>query len=281
LVVKKGLFLVCLYFLLLDSKKGYGQTKSIKDFQSFSTWFEATFSQKISKKLSVQLDFQYRRRSQWSGIAVNYSQLNPVRLPTQIVFRPWIHYHSKFKLRFSLSPIGYWHNYNFATNGEKRESKELRTSCQIIHYFGTKIKFNQRVRYELRFRSGDLVDNINSFEIAGADFPISPQVSRLRYQIKCQFPLSMNSNSNRTYLSVSNELFLGLGSIVKNGDHIDQNRFGLSYGFQVYPKIKVECGYLNHWVIRKSDPQLNHCISINLIFENVGELFHGDSGAGD
>jgi hypothetical protein len=43
----------------------------------------------------------------------------------------------------------------------------------------------------------------------------------------------------------------------------------------------LEIGYLNHWVTRKSDPQMNHCLTLNIILENAGELFHGDTGGGD
>jgi hypothetical protein len=126
-----------------------------------------------------------------------------------------------------------------------------------------------------------VVKEESSFELAGADFPISPQVSRLRYQAKWQRPIFKDEKETPFYFSVGNEVFISLGETIKAGDRFDQNRLAFSLGYKLHPSLKIEMGYLNHWVVRKSDPQLNHCITLNLIFENTGALFHGDTGGGD
>lgn len=253
--------------------------KKLYDYQSFASWLEVTASQKLAKNWSVQLDFQYRRRSRWSGETKDIS--NPLALPVQMVFRPWIHSHHVDKFRFSVSPLGYWRNSNVGSDGSIRISQELRTSFQGVYVLGMRAKFSQRLRYEFRFRSGDVVSESASFNLAGADFPISPQVSRVRYQIKWQRNLYRNGVKLPWYFAAGSEIFFSLGRKIKDGDRIDQNRLSLSLGREIKKGLRLEIGYLNHWVTRQSDPQKNHCLTLNLVLENSGELFHGDSGGGD
>lgn len=279
MVKNKIVFVFLLVTAVFQLSHNTKAQRRLSDYQSLATWLEITASQKLAKNWSAQLDFQYRRRSYWSGEEKGIQ--NPLILPVQMVFRPWIHSHHVEKFRFSVSPLGYWRNSNVEPNGNIRISQELRTSFQAVYVLGKKAKFNQRLRYEFRFRSGDVVSESSSFGLAGADFPISPQVSRIRYQVKWQKHLYRAGEKLPWYFAAGNELFLSLGKKIKDGDRLDQNRLAIGLGREIRKGLKLEIGYLNHWVTRKSDPQMNHCFTLNIILENAGELFHGDTGGGD
>lgn len=170
-------------------------------------------------------------------------------------------------LRIALSPLGYWRNYNVSDKGEESISHELRTSFQIAYSLRHKLQTQFRLRYELRYRSGDVVSEKESFRLAGADFPISPQVSRLRFQTRLTHPLG-RSEESMCYGALSTEWFLGLGSSVKKGDLTDQSRNLLAVGLRLSRQVRIETGYMLHWVMRQSDTQINHCLLFQAFIEN-------------
>lgn len=167
----------------------------------------------------------------------------------------------------AISPLGYWRNYNFNDQGKGSISHELRTSFQLSYALKYKLQTQFRLRYELRYRSGDVVSEKESFSLAGADFPVSPQVSRLRFQTRFTHPLGQKEES-RWYGALSSEWFLGLGRTVKPGDITDQSRNLLAIGLRLSPQIRIETGYLLHWVMRRSDTQINHCLLFQAFIEN-------------
>lgn len=230
--------------------------------ESAALWTEMLINQKIKGKWSTQLDFQYRRRSHWWH--EEKQPANFVMLPFQLVFRPWIRYQINDSWNVSLSPLGYWRNFNWQEDKGISLSHELRTSLQFQGQFSWKNwRFQQRYRYEWRFRSDDIDAQSDRFSIAGADFPISPGQSRIRWQSRFQYFLESTH-----YLAASTEWFVSIGDKVKTGNWLDQSRNSLAFGWRINEHLRFETGYLFHWVMRQSDQQNNHCLFFQMVIDN-------------
>lgn len=234
--------------------------------KSLAAWSEVVFAQKLDSSFALQVDLQYRRRSQWLGTEPKNS--SPFRFPLQFVLRPWLHYQLAPLFRVSLSPLGYWRNFSTNTTGVVSFRHELRNSAQGLYEFKAKksVLIN-RLRFESRYFSLAQPSAETTFKLGGSAFPIKPFSYRMRYMFRWLRPLHWDK-ADCWYLALSNELFMNLGEQVEAKNRWDQNRAVLALGCKLTSKIKLESGYLNQVILRESDPQLNHALFVILIFEN-------------
>ncbi|MBP6558268.1 MAG: DUF2490 domain-containing protein [Flavobacterium sp.] len=91
--------------------------------------------------------------------------------------------------------------------------------------------------------------------------------NRLRYLNRNIFHLTdLKSTKEELYLVLQNEVFLALGDNKVNAKFIDQNRFLIGLGLNYNNNIRLELGYLNHYITSSfSNDVMNHTVSISLI----------------
>ena len=262
----------------------------------YSFWFEGNFSGSILRNdsneqiLQYQIDYQYRRMADASYIK-DGEYLNIMKDPFQNIIRPWIHYWviSK-KVCVSLSPLGYWSTWSPTAEGPHVYTPEFRVCPQITLFQKMgKLDMQQRYRYEFRW-IGDPVEAQSFIK----DFFVSANYSSRSYRGRMRHMFRLNYNfSKKTYLSIWNEVFIGIGKNVANDKIFDQNRIVILLGnkyFQASYPMKVEVGLT--WQIlpkynlkvpptqpesygsyQKNNVENNFALQIYLIFNEFHKVF--------
>ncbi|MBC7451204.1 MAG: DUF2490 domain-containing protein [Cytophagales bacterium] len=264
--------------LLVSLAQTYAQTTPPAPSQSFpdhpraythrkSFWTEYNINGSIdsAQRWQYQIDYQYRRMADASYIEGG-SHGDIFKNPYQQVLRPWIHYWViPKKIRFSLSPIGYWITWTppqegsvYPINGQNQGQTvfpEFRICPQItINNQLGRLQFINRYRYEFRLIGDrtqpttfwqDLGDGYNFYPNPIGSGNGSSHQGRFRWQLRAQLLLtSAKMQKNTIYLNMWNELFLGIGSHVAVNKMLNQNRTVALVGWKLptaYP-IRVEAG---------------------------------------
>lgn len=220
---------------------------SQKTIENQRVWFSYTGQYKVSKNWGYHIEAQFRLD-------------NELKQNLQNLFRVGgIYYLSASKNisggyalvnTFSPSSDSYfrenrsWEQYQYSKSW--RENKNT-----IIH----------RIRLEQRWvESISVVDGIGVS--AGNNYQ-----NRVRYLNRNLFHLgNLNSGNEQVYIVVQNEIFLNLGNNKINENLIDQNRFLIGLGLNYNKNIRLELGYLNHFISSSSSNDvMNHTISVSLI----------------
>lgn len=91
--------------------------------------------------------------------------------------------------------------------------------------------------------------------------------NRLRYLNRNLFHLlNFKETNEELYVVLQNEAFANIGSNKVNSKIFDQNRFLVGLGLNYNNNIRLELGYLNHFVTSSnSGNTMNHTVSISLI----------------
>ncbi len=253
---------IILIFSTALSATVYGQTKATdatpyQDFSKsprvwtprYSFWFEGNLNGTLATynneqpKWQYQVDYQYRRNSDASYVEGG-EHYNIFKDMTASIIRPWVHYWPiAGKMRLSASPLGNWASWTPKAEGSPEFFHEFRSTWQLTLYDKIgKFDIQQRYRFEFRWvadktaAAGRVSDIFSPITFSDAAYR-----NRLRYNIRVNYPLS-----KKTYLSVWDELFLGLGHHTANSKLLDQNRlvglYGIKFNQDRYP-IKLEMGF--------------------------------------
>ena len=132
----------------------------------------------------------------------------------------------------------------------------------VSHDIG-RLEIAHRYRLEQRFRGrrdDPAIDRIDSWERSG----------RFRYQVKGTLPLSGDAiEPGEAYVSLANELFIGIGRNVEN--IFDQNRAAFTVGYRVTRAWRTEVGFLEHVIFKSNgiDVERNHTITLALSYSRV------------
>ena len=91
--------------------------------------------------------------------------------------------------------------------------------------------------------------------------------TRFRYLNRNLFHIiSLKSTNEEIYAVVQNEVFLTLGNNKVNSKFVDQKRFLVGLGLNYNNNIRIELGYMNHFITSSaSNDVMNHTISVSLI----------------
>jgi hypothetical protein len=92
---------------------------------------------------------------------------------------------------------------------------------------------------------------------------------RIRYRAQCIIPLQKTylDQGKGLFMNVNDEVFLGFGKgIGKN--ILDQNRFIAAVGYKFSPKMNIQMGYLNQFVIKSNGVQMerNHTLWTSVVY---------------
>lgn len=219
----------------------YSNCFSQKTVQGQRVWFAYTGQYKVSEKWGYHIEAQFRLDNQLEQNLQNLFRLGG------------IYYLSKSKTisggyvlvntyNASLDEFyrenRFWEQYQL--NGKWNDNKNI-----IIHRF----------RLEQRWVEQLGTENSTNYQ------------NRLRYLNRNLFHLAnLRSSNEELYAIVQDEIFLTLGDNKINSKVIDQNRFLIGLGLNYNNNIRLELGYMNHFITSSSgNSAMNHTVSVSLL----------------
>lgn len=215
-----------------------------------NAWFMYFGDHKISSKIGIHLEAQWRR----NDIVSN---------PQQLLLRTGLNYHLNAQIFITggycfVSTHPYGSFPVKATFPEHRIWEQLQMKTQL-----QRIEWISRFRLEQRFSNLPVLNTSNiKYEPGDAVY-----TNRFRLLNRFSLPLQGKTISDKTfYLSAYDEFFINFGRYVAN-NIFDQNRAYIALGYKV-PKLgKIELGYMNQ-IIQKSDGikiENNHTLQVAII----------------
>jgi hypothetical protein len=202
---------------------------------AYQTWTSVTLQGDVAKNVILYGDVHARF----------YDDFRPF----QILVRPALGY--RFYDRCAAW-VGYGWTPSFSPSPDNEFTDEHRIWEQLT-WDGPKLpdgmKLFVRSRLEQRFRDGDPVD-------VGLRFR---QMARLITPFVADSPF---------HLSVWDEVFFSLNEVGAEDKPwqipgFDQNRLFVGPGAYLTDKVRLEVGYLNHWVNKPTADKVDHAVSIN------------------
>lgn len=223
------LFSCCLFVYAL-----FGQ-KQIDD--QIHGWAVYQGNHKLNSKLDLHTEYQWRRAD---GFA-NWQQS---------LARVGLDYRLNPNCTFS-GGYGWIITYPYGSQPLATQTQEQRLWQQVNlkAQYGS-IQIQHRYRLEQRF-----IDTIYR--------------QRIRYRAQCIIPLQKTylDQGKGLFMNVNDEVFIGFGKgIGKN--ILDQNRFIAAVGYKFSPKMNIQLGYLNQFVIKANGVQMerNHTLWTSVVY---------------
>ena len=238
-------FLTC--FLFLFPFFGFTQ-KNISVHRL--AWTLYTGTHKITKKVNVMTEYQWRRAD-----GFQHWQQSLLRLGLEYEINPKVSVMGGYawikSFPYGTQPI--LHEFNEHRIFEQLNLKDKVGRFEVQHRYRVEQRFLDQY---VQNASGDVVSGDPVFR------------NRIRYRAMVMVPLSRKEMANNTlFLNVNDELFLGFGKgIAKNP--IDQNRFIAALGWRFNSQANVQVGYLNQFVIKSNaiDMERNHSLWISMVY---------------
>lgn len=215
-----------IFISILLSLIGYysfTQEARLKDNNTI-TWFAYTGNIKISPKVAIHTEYQWRR----TEVLKNWQQG---------LFRTGLNY----SLRKDVNLIiGYANaqTYRYGDYPATFAFPEHRFFQQaLIKNPIGKVNLSHRFMLEQRFVGSVSLQN----GIKKTDYTY---LNRMRYRAKVEIPIQKNKSLTKWSVILQDEIFIGWGK--KIGANIfDQNRIGLLIGYHLNKLVKLETGYIN------------------------------------
>jgi len=235
------------FSILLFPVFGFAQ-KNISN--QFNAWALYTGTHKISSKVNLMTEYQWRRAE-----GFKHWQQSLLRLGLEYEINPKVSVMGGYAwiktFPYGSQPV--LHEFN-----ENRVFEQLNLKDKIGRF-----EIQHRYRLEQRFLEQYTKNATN--DIVQVD-PVFR--NRIRYRAMVMVPLSRKEMGDNTlFLNLNNELFVGFGKgITKNP--IDQNRFIAALGWRFNAQTNVQVGYLNQFVIKSNatDMERNHSLWISMVY---------------
>lgn len=235
------------FSILLFPVFGFAQ-KNISN--QFNAWALYTGTHKISSKVNLMTEYQWRRAE-----GFKHWQQSLLRLGLEYEINPKVSVMGGYAwiktFPYGSQPV--IHEFN-----ENRVFEQLNLKDKIGRF-----EIQHRYRLEQRFLEQYTKNATN--DIVQVD-PVFR--NRIRYRAMVMVPLSRKEMGDNTlFLNLNNELFVGFGKgITKNP--IDQNRFIAALGWRFNAQTNVQVGYLNQFVIKSNatDMERNHSLWISMVY---------------
>ncbi|MEY4991647.1 MAG: hypothetical protein RI948_516 [Bacteroidota bacterium] len=200
-------------------------------------WVVYQGNHKLNSKFDLHTEYQWRRADG---------------------FNDWQQSLARVGLDYKLNPnctisggYGWIISYPYGSQPIAAQTHENRLWQQVNlkAQYGT-IQIQHRYRLEQRF-----IDTIFR--------------QRIRYRAQCIIPLQKTylEQGKGLFMNVNDEVFLGFGKgIGKN--ILDQNRFIAAVGYKFSPKMNIQMGYLNQFVIKSNGIQMerNHTLWTSVVY---------------
>lgn len=214
--------------------------------QSIS-WLSATTNLKISSRLTIILDGQFR----FMG------NLDPMQQQARTGLDIKINDH------LSVAPLAYVHTWNFLYGKQPLAfaNNEHRIWQQIFykHDLG-RIKADHRLRVEQRFLK---VQKQSGEDIVDEGY--TNRQNRLRYRFMARIPIGkLNIDPKTFFVSVYEEVFFSWGKPVSFHEP-DQNRIFAGGGLQVNKTLSIQGGFLYQMLIKSNGVEQENNTGLKLI----------------
>jgi hypothetical protein len=232
--MKKLLFIVTLLFFCFSYSQELKQNQRV--------WFAYTGQYKVSNHWGYHVEAQFRMDNQ-----LKQNQQNLFRVGG-------IYYLSK-----SENIIGGYalvNTYNASLDEFFKENRFWEQYQVNKKWNDNKNTIIYRFRLEQRW-----------VEQLAAESNATNYQNRFRYLNRNLFHLlNFNSTNEELYAILQNEVFLNVGDNKVNSKLIDQNRFLVGLGLNYNNNIRLELGYMNHFITSTSaNNVMNHTISVSLL----------------
>ena len=223
--------------LLIICSNGFSQ----KTIQNQRAWFAYTGQYKIAEKWGYHIEAQFRLDDQLQQNFQNLFRIGGI-----------------YYLSTSKTISGGYALVNTYSQSFDEYFKENRLWEQFQYskkWYNEKNTIIHRFRLEQRW-----VENLNQDNSANYQ-------NRVRYLNRNLFHImNFKSTNEEIYAVVQNEVFLNLGDNKINNKFFDQNRFFVGLGLNYNNNIRLEVGYLNHFITSStSNNVMNHTVSVSLI----------------
>ncbi|MGV3698131.1 DUF2490 domain-containing protein [Flavobacterium sp.] len=227
-------------FALLLFCSGFSQTK-----QDQRVWFAYIGQYKVSEKWGYQIEAQFRMDNELEQNLQNLYRIGAI---------------------YYLSPksnlIGGYaliKTFNVSLDEFFSENRLWEQYQYNKKWAADKNMMTHRIRLEQRW-----VEQLSG--MAGVSSATNFQ-NRLRYLNRNLFHLThLKSEKEEVYAVMQNELFLNLGDNKVNSKFFDQNRFFVGLGLNYNNNIRLELGYMNHFITSSSGSDvMNHTVSVSLL----------------
>jgi hypothetical protein len=212
-------------------------------------WFSATANLKISKKLTLMIDGQFR-----------YSEFEPA----QFIARPALDIAINDHL--SVAPIGYAYIWNsvYGKQPNVYGNNEHRIWQQVFvkHGIFNKLKVDHRLRLEERF--------IQRKENKTESYAENKQL-RVRYRFMARLPLNSEKIDPKTFFaSAYDEVFYSFSEAFGFGEYVtfhepDQNRIFLGAGYQVNKSLSLQVGGFYQMLIKANGAKQENNVGCQLL----------------
>lgn len=233
--------------LILASLFLVTQLFSQKTTQDQALWGAYTGQYKLSNQFGIHLEFQFRGDS-------NFEQNN------QNLFRFGGIYYLNKKTTLTAG-YGLIKTFKPSVDDFFTENRAWE-QIQFHHNWHNDLNLmSHRFRLEQRFVD-NLILNIDDEVVVEA----TNYQNRLRYLNRNTFHLfKFNNDRNKTYAIVQDEVFLNLGENKINSNFFDQNRLLVGFGINYEDTIRLEMGYLNHFITSSlGNDKMNHTVSLSI-----------------
>jgi hypothetical protein len=205
---------------------------------------------------------QYKASPHWGyHMEAQFRMDNQLEQNLQNLFRIGAVYHFS-EAKNITAGYALVNTYN-ATADDFFKENRLWEQYQVTKKWSKDVLIN-RFRLEQRW--------VEQWSISEFDQVTSNTVYQNRFRVLNRFLwhlIQLKSEKESLYLVLQNELFVTIGQNSVNSKVIDQNRFLVVFGLNYNNTIRLELGYLNHYITSTSSNDLmNHTISISL-FHNI------------
>jgi hypothetical protein len=234
-VVKLSL---CFAFVFVAFHFANGQDDNRETVTQSIQWAAVTSHVKVSKRLSILIDGQFRQAG----------QLEPMQYQARTGLDVKINDH------FSIVPVGYVYTWNFLYGKQPATfaNNEHRTWQQVMYKHNAGIAhLEHRARLEQRFLQHHSVTS--SGEVVDDGYSVLQH--RLRYRLQARIPLNNKTIDPKTYYAiVYDEIFMSWGENVTY-DYPDQNRVFAGIGYQFEKNFSMHLGGLYQIIIKRNGAQ--------------------------
>lgn len=223
----------------------FSHSQQVKQNQRI--WFAYTGQYKISTHWGYHIEAQFRMDNQLKQNQQNLYRIGAIY---------YLNTNSAFAAGYSLI-----NTYNTNTDDYFKENRLWEQYQYNKKWHEGKNAIVHRFRLENRWVEQLVMIN-NSVVSKGSNFQ-----NRLRYLNRNLFHImNFKSTNEEFYAVLQNEVFLTIGDNSINTKLIDQNRFLVGLGLNYNNNVRLELGYMNHFITSStSNNIMNHTISISLL----------------
>ncbi len=211
-------------------------------------WFRATALVPVSKKLSIDAEFQHRRQN-------NVLNENLFEKKLLNSYRLWMHYKPDEKWVLSVSPLGHFTNYRII----QKKGDELAQPVK-------EIRFSAAMEFK-----GSLSEKLSLVSRGAAEYRLlqdAQHILRLRNRMGFKYVLNPQIE-----LFAFDELMLNLNDR-DAVNFFDQNRSGISVQYKNSSPISIQLGYMHisRLPLHKQNFMQENDLFVNLVYDGRKKL---------